>query len=625
MSRSRRIEAWGLALLTMSGVACRRGNAATILPAAAGAAPVAAWREGEGYVYRVKLSSTARVSLGAAPLAFELSGRLAIHPRRSSLGMAFLAAVDETKVVVEGDSGASVPAELGAELGGPWAVELTSGRARSLRVRGDAHPFSVAIINALAAAFQSPSGPAEGETWQNDETDGTGRYRARYGRGAESGLFAKTKVRYQKVSLPTGQQLGALDWSPSIIASRGELRFRDGDLVSFKSYDELQVDVTPASSVHSTTALELTLVDRGARAGGAADWDALWSSTAVMAVGNVPPPSPAARQAAARKDVANVTFNGALAALEQEGRPPAAGPGRQKAPAQLGPAPTEEVARERIGNFKTMVAVLRGRPEEAARVAAAVERRSPAGRALLDALGSSGSAEAQAVLVKEMKNRRVPGETRRQAAYALIRTARPTEASVSALIAELGEPALHDYALYGLGTYARILRKAGEIALANRASDQLLARLAVKMPSSARVDLLRGIANSGDARALDGVRPLLDDADDSIRAAAVDAIRLMPEPEVDGLLAKHLAPAERNGVRTEALEAIALRGPSDTLASAVAGAAKSAPDLRSRVKAVRLIERWMKDRPELRKVLEQVAASDARDEVRKAAQAGLGT
>jgi hypothetical protein len=139
------------------------------------------------------------------------------------------------------------------------------------------------------------------------------------------------------------------------------------------------------------------------------------------------------------------------------------------------------------------------------------------------------------------------------------------------------------------------------------------------------VDILHGIANSGDGRAFGRVRPLVDDADESIRAAAVDAIRLMPNPEVDGLLAARMAPNEKVPVRLEAIDAARARGAHEPLITAVRNAATGATDSESRLAAVQLLQRWLPDRPEVRSTLEQVARDDSREAVRRAAKAALGT
>jgi hypothetical protein len=589
---------------------------------------VAEWREHDSYIYQVKLASKARVALAAAPVGFELTGKLTLHPRPSAGGMgggmAFLATIEDADIHVDQGSTAKLPADLASQLAGPWGFELADGRAQSVRVRGGTNPFAVGIAMTLAAAFQHPTGPVGRGAWQDEEADGTGRYQARYQPGAEPGTFTKAKLSYRARSLPAETQLMTLNWSPVIVASNAELRFRGGDLVSLTSFDEIEISVTAVSRVHSTTTLALALVERGPGGAGAAGseaWSQLLSSTRAVPIGGTPSPEGVGSARRAPAVVTNVSFAKALADVERQNR---ARPGSSSSPMK-GPATDLDTARTQLDSFRSLVAVLRGHPENVARAAPAIEGGSPAGKALLDALGSAGEADAQALLVKEISNRHLPAPLRREAAFALTRTARPTAASVSALGAGLGDPLLHRYAVYGLGTFARVLRRSGDAALAGQAVGTLMAELAHAKPGLERVDLLRGIANSGDARALPSVKPLLDDQDDSTRAAAVDAIRLMPNPEVDALLAKHLSPDEGDGVRNEALEAAKLRAPSDALAMAVAVVATDAHDTRSRMKAVRIMEQWLPARPELRTVLEHLARNNKNDEVSQAAKAVLGT
>jgi hypothetical protein len=611
----------GAAAVAASTAGCRRGVAA---PAAASAAPAAAWREQDSYRYQVKLSSKARVALAAAPVGFELTGKLTLRPQPPTGGAAaFVATVEDADIHVDAGSPTKLPADLAEQLAGPWGFELADGRAQSVRVRGGTKPFAIGIVETLAAAFQHPAGPAGpgADAWQDEEADGTGRYQARYQRGAEPGTFTKVKLSYHKTSVPAETQLMTLDWTPVVVASRGELRLRDGDLASVSSFDEVEVAVTAASRVHSTTTLALTLVGRGAAAAAPEAWSRLLASTVAVAIGGTPSPEALGGARRAPAVVANVSFEKALADAERQNQ---AAPGSASSP-MAGPAPDVDTARAQLDSFRHLVAALRGHPENLARAASAVDGGSPAGKAVLDALGSAGDADAQALLVKEMSSRGLPDPLRREAAFALTRTARPTAASVNALVAGLADPLLHRYAVYGLGTFARVSRRSGDVALADQATGTLMAELKRTKTASERVDVLRGIANSGDARALPSVKSLLDDEDESTRAAAVDAIRLMPNPEVDALLAKHLVSSEGAGVRNEALDAAKLRAPSQTLATAVAGVATSPHDTRSRMKAVRIMEQWLPARPELRMVLEQLAHSATNDEVSQAAKAVLGT
>ena len=530
---------------------------------------------------------------------------------------AFVATVRGAKVTVRGDAGATLPPNLTRDLEGPWAVYLTGGRARTLRYRPQTRPFAVGILSSLASALQHPTGGAMGDTWESAEADGTGRYTARYEARADAGRYAKAKLRYEQAALPQAGSFGALSWAPKVVDSRGTLRIADGSLAEYTAHDELEVSMGQPTAVKASTDLGLTLANHQKNAP-PVDWQSLWSSTAQVPMGQAIR-SEDADLAFNRTRAIGVSFADALSALEKESTPAT---GKTANPMTLR-APDVETARAQLGAFGTMVSVLRAHPENIPLVVAAIRRGSPARKSLLDALGSEGSAASQAALVAQMRDAKAPANLRRGAGFALIRTHRPVEASVTALVGSLGDAVVRPYAVYGLGTYARRLREQGNAALSLRASDPLLAELAAPMGSSARVELLRGVANSGDARAFPAVRALLSDPDESIRAAAVDALRLMPEPEIDNLVAGVLANDKGLSVRIEALDAAALRGPTDPLTRAVSDVALDAPDSRSRSKSVKLLARWLGDRPELRTVLAKVAASDSNDEVRGYATSAL--
>jgi len=576
------------------------------------------------HAYRVKLASTAQLASTPVPVAFALAGTLAVHSQRSSAGTAFLVTIGDVEVRAAGDAQANLPPGLQEDLVGPWGFELVDGSAHAVRARGGTSPFAIAIIDSLAAAFQTPDTAPDGGSWEHAESDATGSYRARYEPGVVPGSFTRTKVAYDtpgplhSLSLGSGP-LGRLDATPKVIASSGEIKVRGTDLVYVQSHEEIDVGFTAISRVRSSTDLTLESLE-SAPDDGALDWATFVASTIAMPMG----PSMLPRPAVGPFDVAranSVSFAQALDDLEKENEP---APGSNVSPLASS-APDEDTARARLGAFGTMVAVLRAKPESVRLATAAVERGSRARASLLDALGAAGTKDAQEALQRVARQSKLPDVVRKKAAYALIRTPRPTGESVDALITLLADKLLRVYAVYGLGTYARRLRESGESAVAERATNQLLALLGTTEASSQRVDVLRGISNSGDPSAFAAVRSLLADPDPSIRAAAVDALRLMPNAEVDSLVAARMSAEEKSDVRIEALDAAGARQPNEPLPSAVAAVATGAADPESRVRAVRVMGKWVAARPELRKVLEQVARDDSREAVRLAARAALGT
>src|SRR5262249_41332305 len=153
------------------------------------------------------------------------------------------------------------------------------------------------------------------------------------------------------------------------------------------------------------------------------------------------------------------------------------------------------------------------------------------------------------------------------------------------------------YALYGLGTLGRHLAEAGDGKRADAIEDVLVKALEKSETPSRQVDALRGLANLGDAAAFAAVEPFLTVENVKVRVAAVDALRLMHRPEVDGILADVLAKAP-DDVKLAAIEAAGVREPSEVVAKALRTLAASTDRPALRLKIVRVMGSWLKQRPE---------------------------
>ncbi|MGH7438415.1 MAG: hypothetical protein ACRENE_22245, partial [Polyangiaceae bacterium] len=537
--------ATGVALLVIfTAAGCRAGDkpqtgsvqAATTAPPA----PMVGWSSGDQYTYRVELSSSSQNEASPTAVAFTARAALRLHPQVALGGVEVLAELLDVDVLTTNDAGAPLPAGLAQDLASPWGFELVDGTYRALRARGNVSPFALGILNTLAAGLQSPSRPdradARGDAAagiDHAEADASGTYRAHYVAGADPNELTRTKTAYDNRTLARANlPFGPLNATPAVIESKGTLKIRGDDLFSVGSHDVLEASLTATSKVRVTTDLALTLVDHTQRA--PTDWAALRGSTIVLQPGRIPPqqgPDPYDLKLAA-----DSTFPEALAAAEKESTPDA---GSTVDPMSAS-APDEATAGAREKTFATLVALLRTRPGTVALATKAIDRDSRARRVLIDALGAASTPESLAALVsyvqrtpEQQQQQRQPRDVREKAAFALIRTPHPNAASIDALVGLLGSPDVRSYAVLGLGTYSRRLREAGDVDQANRASDALVPLLGTARAEADRVEVLQGIANSGDGRAFPRVRPLVDDPDEAVRAAAVDAIRLMPNPEVD--------------------------------------------------------------------------------------------
>jgi HEAT repeat protein len=210
-----------------------------------------------------------------------------------------------------------------------------------------------------------------------------------------------------------------------------------------------------------------------------------------------------------------------------------------------------------------------------------------------------------------------------QACFALSRMESAGDATVQALTAVLDQPRLGKQAAYGLGTLARRLAATGQ----TERSHPIVALLVQRLPAQASVEgkavVLRALGNAGNPAALPVARALLDDEDQELRAAAVDALRLVPLPEVDVLLAQQLSREPTSTGRVAVLTAIGAREPQPALLAAVQRTATAAEDSPSRARAVRVLDTWAARAPAVRSVLAHIAVSDASEDVRKLASTSL--
>jgi HEAT repeat protein len=112
--------------------------------------------------------------------------------------------------------------------------------------------------------------------------------------------------------------------------------------------------------------------------------------------------------------------------------------------------------------------------------------------------------------------------------------------------------------------------------------------------------------------------------DAQIRAAAVQALRLMTAPDAERLLEARLAADEAYTVRAAAAAAAGKREqPSAALAGAVVQSATKDEDPRVRVAAVRVLAAWLPVRPAMRDVLDGIVRQDSNGNVRLIAKAAL--
>jgi hypothetical protein len=283
----------------------------------------------------------------------------------------------------------------------------------------------------------------------------------------------------------------------------------------------------------------------------------------------------------------------------------------------------QKTAQEDQTSFVALSAIFREQPATIDVAIRKIRAQSPGWEVFVDALGSASSRPSQAALVSLMKTATLDPQVRSRATSALARTSRPEASTVAAFKAILLEDTFNRKALYGLGTFSRRAREAGDEQESRDIGEYIVEHLKITTGPSSLATVLRAIANSGYAPALTPVLAYVTDTREEIRAVAVRALQSMPEPKVDDILASRLLTDESTTVRVAVIEAAAVRAPSDVVTRALVEAALTAADPQVRYHSLDLMIRWLPRRPDLRASIERVALDDTEDQIRVRAQAAL--
>jgi hypothetical protein len=586
------------------------------------------WELGKRYVYHVQSTTVVGIGNGAArAFDFDLDATVELTPITVSPETAKLyerivaaTAVSRAGNQVEFDRMTSEITERGC------VFTLSGGRLSEIYIPRRMSAMGANAYREIASSLQV-SRPAETvDRYEAEEHDTTGKYLAHY-EALGSGVWLKRKARYLSI-LGEKPRPGTPEPKivPEVQVSSGRVRLApDGRPDRVESHDELAINGAQAP-VRTVTTLSLESRETGDAPATTVDYGPLMASMdRVGADKSYGAPVPAEALDDAR--IHGLTFDSVLSRFEDlatNGKDVVHGPinGAQLDAAERakGEAQTEE--RSRL--FMALGAIFRKHPETVAQALKRIRAKSPASTVLIDALGSASSTESQAALAELLSSRSLDSAMRSQVLLALSRTPRPGDGSVDALKATLSGDAFNAQALYGLGTYSRLLRDSEQTERANEIGEFLLDRFKLIKGPSQLMALLGAITNSGYAPALARINMYLaPEQPEAVRVAAVRALQSMQTPEVDEILASHVESDGSSEVRISAMASAKVREPTDVLARALGMAVTRAQDARVRYRAVEVIAAWMQTRGELRGTLEQVAATDTEERVRNRAKAAL--
>lgn len=587
---------------------CRERAAAPEPAVTAPVAPRLAFAVGRRQPYRVEVRTDLAVTGDDHPVRLELQGVLQVEAHTEVDPVRLALVLEQVKLTAPGQPGADTSRAV-ATLERPVLASFEAGRVKELRAAPDPDPLAAGLIRTVVAGLQLGASEYGAEGWTAIEQDAAGEYDVEY-RVESPGRYRTRKTRYHGVARPAGGALPiGVDLTPQIVSSRGSLEVEAGVLHRREWRDELRAMLGAGADARSTTELRLERAGPATPVKELARWEEL---TAILV-----PLGERGRRTGPHLDfdvarTAGTTFAQTLQELEAL----ASGP---RGATPLTEEQKGQALRQEGRLVSALAAFLRQDDARVGVVTARVRAGSPTARRLLEALGAAGTPRAQEALAGLALDPKQAVATRELAAHSLVRSQRPTEASVRALESMLADDRLRQYGLLGLGTYCRELRAGGDPATADAIARRLGDALAAATSRTDRVLALRAVANSGHEALLERVRPLLADADPTLRGAAVEALRLMKVPEVDPLITAALGDA-RASVRRAALNAAEVREPTSALLAAVSQAARASADAGTRKDAVLLLERWLPAHPELRTTLQQIAASEADGTVRQLAE-----
>jgi HEAT repeat protein len=569
----------------------------------------------------LKLSSSLSFGVQSSVLEFELSSDVVVIPTAvTDKQTTLFVGLRNTKIVSKLPQSQAELQRIAEQVSSTGCLfTFSGGLVTEGRIAPDLSPLTAGIYREVAGRLQFVHALDDLAKYEVGEVDATGHYSAEYVRDAAStGRFHKRKLRYSDIlAAKSSQVVLQAKVVPQVPTSDADITLApDGRPTAIRSHEEIVIKGAQ-NPVESKTSVSLT--GKNPVPGATHDWNAVASRLTRYAVDEAYGP----KSAVAELDDARVHGRSYQQIVERLGVLAKDAPPGDAGKAVGSAAPAQHDVEETSVLFTALVATFRQKPETVALALQAIRSHSPASDRLIDALGSSGSAVAHAALDELVRKGSDP-KVRTRALTALARTPEPSTQSVATLTGLLEKEPFSTQALYGLGTFARRFRDAGQAEQARSISTLLRERLRMAGNIAPRLlTVLTALMNCGCDDALPDVKPFLKDYREGVRAVAVRALQSMRDPAVEGLLATRLLTDPASEVQLAAIDSLRVRVPTDELVRAVSSVAASAPDPRVRYRAVELAVQWLPTRKDLGATLARIATNDPEPKVRSRAQAAL--
>lgn len=544
--------------------------------------------------YRASYKTNVDAENGAHLASFALAGELKFAGLDANDGHV-IGGEFHGKLRVNGaaDAGGEAGRALEVAVERPFLLVFSAdGRFREVRGAADAPAFVGRMWQAIGEYLQIVRQP--GESWQVAEVDASGTYLADYKLG--DGVLIKQKAGYQSLS---SQHIKSYD----VREYEGRFRFDvPAALESFTLKEGLAAVAVdgPFATFDSNTELELVASGPLQPLGGTAWASLLATASALKTSGG---------QDASSYDKARV-----------------GGFGFGEAYARLGDLDAKDKeTRERAERaFVALAALLRQDPKTLALVAAKLTKDGPVTEPLLAALRDASTPESQALLAKmAAPTSPLSADNRLEAARSLSRVPTPTADTVDALKSLRSDPTVGTQATYGLGSALhRLENQDPELADATRQT--LATQLDQAQTPAQQAAVLTALGNAGSSALLQSVRKYVTDPSPAVRAAAAQALRRIPGPDADDMLAS-LTRDPVADVRWAAVDAIRERSPSPVLDRALSERALGEDQFAIRSRSINALSAWLPEDAAIADTLRVVAERDPSQDLRNVARNALAS
>lgn len=511
----------------------------------------------------------------------------------------------DPKVKAEGVGGKQLAQDdIASELKQPFLIYFQdSGRVARVQLPEKLGTTGFSVFKSLASLLQRVEGPKGASAWNAFEPDLSGKANVAY--RLSGNTLTKTKRAYlELVKADDPEQKLPGDPTVEVLSSKHVHVLGaafDAPTQSIEVDEKTRVSLTGAfAPMESHTTLKLKQIgatEQLSKAQAEALLAGQWVSAGIDQL-----PSAEARDLDRQKDsVAGRSLRELATTLNQM---------------------EEAVPRNRRGEarvFSSLVSKLRIDPAALAEAAADI-RAGKDQKLLLDALGSVGTPEAQALLLQLIGERRFDHEQTRSSLINVSLTPHPTPETVNALRELTSDPQHGNQALLGLGSAAHSLGEdnpESAIPLVR----EIEGRLEKTKQPEQQETALRALGNTGNALGLSTCEQYIVHEHLNVRLGAIACARLIPGPRADTVIAKGMMDTERQVVQA-AIQAALPREYSTVLSVPLIAIAQQNQSRTLRILATEVLGRWMPDHPDLVAVVASLAEHDQDAELRTYA-AGL--